>query len=648
MFIEFKVDNLKDFPKELENLLNSQTIKIENIAKNANSYKESIKELDSLSEELDRFFTPLSHLNSTLNSKETQEAYEASLPLLTKFYSKISQNEELYNKIKSIKPSNELEERVLELEKRDFILSGAELNKEDKQKLEEINLKLSKLSNQFSQNLLDATNNYELIVNNPSDVKGIPKNDLEQARVKIDGKDVWKFTLQMPSYIAYLTYGPNREFREKLYKAYNTRAPQNQEIIEEILKLKDEKANLLGFNSYAEYALQTRDANSEDEVLNFLYELLNSAKNSAKEELKELEEFAKEIDNIDALAPFDTAYYSEQLKKRKFNFDESQTKPYFETYSVLDGLLKLTSKLFNVEFKETKTSTWIESVKVYDIYENNKLFGRVYFDLESRESKRGGAWMHNWQSHFIDKDKKEQLASAFVVCNFPTSTKETPSLLRHSDVVTMFHEMGHAIHHLFSKVSERSISGIEGVAWDVVEFPSQFLENFAYEAKILKGFANHYKSGKPISDELLNKIKESKNFQAALGMLRQIEFSIFDFKLHQKLYKGDEIQALLDDIRKETALIKPPKYVKFQHGFAHIFAGGYAAGYYSYKWAEVFSADAFFECLDSGDFNLNRAKEYKTNILEKGATKDMSNLYKEWLNRRPNVKSLTKLYDIKG
>ncbi len=648
MFIEFKVDNLKDFPKELENLLNSQTIKIENIAKNANSYKESIKELDSLSEELDRFFTPLSHLNSTLNSKETQEAYEASLPLLTKFYSKISQNEELYNKIKSIKPSNELEERVLELEKRDFILSGAELNKEDKQKLEEINLKLSKLSNQFSQNLLDATNNYELIVNNPSDVKGIPKNDLEQARVKIDGKDVWKFTLQMPSYIAYLTYGPNREFREKLYKAYNTRAPQNQEIIEDILKLKDEKANLLGFNSYAEYALQTRDANSEDEVLNFLYELLNSAKNSAKEELKELEEFAKEIDNIDALAPFDTAYYSEQLKKRKFNFDESQTKPYFETYSVLDGLLKLTSKLFNVEFKETKTSTWIESVKVYDIYENNKLFGRVYFDLESRESKRGGAWMHNWQSHFIDKDKKEQLASAFVVCNFPTSTKETPSLLRHSDVVTLFHEMGHAIHHLFSKVSERSISGIEGVAWDVVEFPSQFLENFAYEAKILKGFANHYKSGKPISDELLNKIKESKNFQAALGMLRQIEFSIFDFKLHQKLYKGDEIQALLDDIRKETALIKPPKYVKFQHGFAHIFAGGYAAGYYSYKWAEVFSADAFFECLDSGDFNLNRAKEYKTNILEKGATKDMSNLYKEWLNRRPNVKSLTKLYDIKG
>ena len=647
MFIDFKINNLKDFPKELDNLLNSQKEQIIDIAKNAKNYKESIKKLEDLSEELDRFFTPLSHLNSVLNSKETQEAYEKSIPLLSKFSSFISQNEELYKRIKSIKPNNNLQKRVLDLEIRDFKLSGAELNKEDKAKLEEINLKLSELSNKFSQNLLDATNDFELIIDNPKDVEGIPSSDLESAKFEDNGKTKWRFTLQMPSYIAYLTYGPNREIREKLYKAYNTRAPQNQEVIDEILKLKMQKANLLGFKSYAQYALQTRDAKSENDVLEFLYELLKESKNQAISEVEELKAFAKELDNIKDLQPFDVAYYSQKLKKRKFDFDESLTKPYFELNRVLNGMLNLISRLFKVEFKEVDVPTWHKSVKVYDILEDGKIIARIYFDLEARESKRGGAWMHNWQSHYIDANNQENLASAFVVANFAPSSKEQPSLLRHDDVVTLFHEMGHAIHHLFSKVPERSISGIEGVAWDVVEFPSQFLENFAYEEAILKEFAYHYKTGELISKELLKKIKDTKNFQAAMGMLRQLEFAIFDFKLHQKLYQGKEVNDLINQIREDTAIIKPPSYVRFEHGFAHIFAGGYAAGYYSYKWAEVFSADAFFECLDNNDFNLKRAKEYKEHILEKGASKDMSELYKEWLNKRPEPSSLIKLYDIK-
>jgi oligopeptidase A len=647
MFIDFKINNLKDFPKELDNLLNSQKEQIIDIAKNAKNYKESIKKLEDLSEELDRFFTPLSHLNSVLNSKETQEAYEKSIPLLSKFSSFISQNEELYKRIKSIKPNNNLQKRVLDLEIRDFKLSGAELNKEDKAKLEEINLKLSELSNKFSQNLLDATNDFELIIDNPKDVEGIPSSDLESAKFEDNGKTKWRFTLQMPSYIAYLTYGPNREIREKLYKAYNTRAPQNQEVIDEILKLKMQKANLLGFKSYAQYALQTRDAKSENDVLEFLYELLKESKNQAISEVEELKAFAKELDNIKDLQPFDVAYYSQKLKKRKFDFDESLTKPYFELNRVLNGMLNLISRLFKVEFKEVDVPTWHKSVKVYDILEDGKIIARIYFDLEARESKRGGAWMHNWQSHYIDANNQENLASAFVVANFAPSSKEQPSLLRHDDVVTLFHEMGHAIHHLFSKVPERSISGIEGVAWDVVEFPSQFLENFAYEEAILKEFAYHYQTGELISKELLKKIKDTKNFQAAMGMLRQLEFAIFDFKLHQKLYQGKEVNDLINQIREDTAIIKPPSYVRFEHGFAHIFAGGYAAGYYSYKWAEVFSADAFFECLDNNDFNLKRAKEYKEHILEKGASKDMSELYKEWLNKRPEPSSLIKLYDIK-
>ncbi len=646
MFIEFSIDNLKDFPNKLEKLLNNQKEQIDKIAKEATNYNESIKKLEDLDEELERFFTPLSHLNSVLNSKETQEAYENSIPLLSKFSSYISSHNELYEKIKSIVDSNDLEKRVLKLLKRDFLLSGAELNRENKEKLEEINLKLSELSNNFSQNLLDATKEFELIVTDPKDLEGMPKNELEQAKIEENGELKYKFTLQIPSFLAYMTYGINREFREKLYKAYNTRAPQNQEVIEQILELKYKKSKILGFKSYSHYALETRDASSCEDVIGFLEELLQLSKNQAKKEVSELEEFANKLDGIEKLESYDVAYYSQKFKREKFNYEESDTKPYFELNNTLNGMLNLVSKLFSVEFKEVDVKTWHSDVKVYDISNNNKPFARIYFDLEARDTKRGGAWMHNWQGHFVDSCGQENLASAFVVCNFAPSSKDLPSLLRHDDVVTLFHEMGHAIHHLFSKVPQRHISGIEGVAWDVVEFPSQFLENFAYEKQIVKEFGYHHKTREPISDELLTKIKRSKNFQAATGILRQLEFSLFDFKLHQKLYKGFEISKLLDTIREETSIIKPPSYVKFEHGFAHIFAGGYAAGYYSYKWAEVFSADAFFACLEDGNFNLQKAKEYKENILEKGATKEMSTLYKEWLGNRPNSKSLIKLYEI--
>jgi len=646
MFIDFNIDNLEKFPKELHNILKTQEEAINDLVKNGKDYTQTIKVLEDLNEELERFFTPLSHLNSVLNSKETQKAYEDSLPLISKFYSFVSQHKELYEKIKSLTPSNPLQKRVLQLEIRDFKLNGAELNKKDKKALEEINLKLSELSNQFSQNLLNATNKFELIAES-KDVEGIPKSDLEQAKVVIDGKIKYRFTLQMPSYIAYMTYGQNREIREKLYKAYNTRAPQNQEVIDKILDLKQQKAKLLGFNNYVEYALQTRDAQSEEDILNFLSELLNASKEQAIKEVELLCEFAKETDGIENLQSYDVAYYSEKLKQKLFNFDEAQTKPYFELNKTLNGMLDLVSKLFNVEFNPANTPTWHSSVKVYDILEDDKIIARIYFDLEARESKRGGAWMHNWQSHYTKANGEKTLPSAFVVANFAPSSKEQASLLRADDVVTLFHEMGHAIHHLFSKIPERSISGIEGIAWDVVEFPSQFLENFAYEEGILKEFAYHYKTNKPMPKELLAKIKATKNFQSAMAMLRQLEFALFDFKLHQKPHRGEEVNRLLNEIREQTAIIKPPSYTRFEHGFAHIFAGGYAAGYYSYKWAEVFSADAFFACLEDGNFNLKRAKEYKTNILEKGASKDMNQLYQKWLGKRPETKSLVKLYDIK-
>jgi oligopeptidase A len=648
MFQEFKIDDLEHFPQELEKLLNQQRTIINDVTHSDDTtYGKVLKPLQDLDEELGLFFTPLSHLNAVMNSDDTQKAYEESIPLLSKFSSEMAQNEALFKKIEQISTTDAEAKTVVAHEVRDFILSGVKLPQKEKQRMEKISLELSELSNNFSQNLLDATNAYELIIEDKKDVEGMPQSDLDAAKEELNGKTIYKFTLQIPSYLAYMTYGPNREYRKELSKAYSTRAPENADVIDHILALKQEKAKLLGFESYAHYALETRDASTQEEVIGFLNDLADAALPQAGNELEELKVFAKDLDGIEDLAGYDVGYYSEKLKKKKFNFDDTMTKPYFEQNRVLEGLLDIVSELFDVTFKPVNVPTWHTCVKPFDIFEGDALSGRIYFDLEARKEKRGGAWMNDWETHFIDNNGKKHLASAFIVCNFSPATNENPSLLRHDDVVTLFHEMGHAIHHLFGKCHERSVSGINGVAWDVVEFPSQFLENFAYEAAILKRFGFHYETQEPISDTLLAKIKETKNFQAALGILRQVEFSLFDFKLHQKLYQGEEVQTLLDRIREKTSLLKPPSYNKFQHGFAHIFGGGYAAGYYSYKWAEVLSADAFFSCLDEKDgFNKEYAKGYKDVILANGGAKEMSELYLEWLGRKADVKSLIKLYEI--
>jgi len=654
-FQEFKIDNLEQFPKDLEAMLASQLEQIEAIAiADETAYELVVKPLQDLDEELGNFFTPLSHLNSVENSEATQKAYEESLPQLSKFSSTIAQNEALFEKIKKVSSNNVEEKRVLEHDIRGFVLSGAELPLEQKKELESIDLRLSELGNNFSQNLLNATNAFEMIIEDEKDVSEVPQSDLALAKTEVEGKTVYKFTLQIPSYLAYMTYGTSRKYREELSKAYATRAAENAAVIDEMMELRQKKAKLLGFESFAAYSLATKDASSVEEVTKFLEELGEKALPQAKEELAELKAFALKRDGIEDLQGFDVAYYSEKLKKEKFNFDDAMTKPYFEQSKVLRGLLDVVSELFSVEFKESTATVWNEKVKPFDIYKlaedgSNKLAGRIYFDLEARESKRGGAWMHDWETHYVDAQGQKHLPTAFIVCNFSPSTEQNPSLLRHDDVVTLFHEMGHGIHHLFGTCKERSVSGINGVAWDVVEFPSQFLEAFSYEKPILKRFAFHHETGEPMSDELLEKIKETKNYHSALGIVRQVELSLFDFNLHKKLYQGDEVQALIDGIRKTTALLEVPSYNKFQNGFAHIFAGGYAAGYYSYKWAEVLSADAFYECLDEEKgFNQEKADGYLKYILNKGGSEDMSSLYKQWLGREPKVESLLKLYGIEA
>ncbi|MCT7563787.1 M3 family metallopeptidase [Aliarcobacter butzleri] len=652
-FKDFNLDNLENSKEILEKLLDEKRVLINELLNIENkTYKNFVLPFQEIGESINEFLTPIFHIDSVKNSEITTKVYEECLPIISKYETEISQNENIYLSLKDIQFNeksilNDIQNKVLENEIRDFELSGCNLENNKKKRLEEINLKLSELSHKFSQNLLNATNAFEMIITDFEDVKEIPQSDLELAKFEEDGIIKYKFTLQMPSYLAYITYGTNRERREEIYKAYCTKAPENGKIIEQILALKDEKVKILGFENYAQYSLATKMAKTEDDVISFLEELGNKAKKKAKEELEEIKEIALK-DGITDFRSSDMAYYSEKLKKAQYDLDEEYYRPYFEQQSVLNGFFDFLHQMFNIKFTKTQTKAWDEKVKVYDLSEDGKTIARIYIDLEARKDKRGGAWMNNWHSHFRNSNGEINLPTAYIVGNFPQSTKEIPSLLRHSDVVTLFHEMGHALHHLLSKIEEPFVSGISGVAWDTVEFPSQFLEYFSYDKDVLKLFAKHYQTGEVLDDEAIDRIIKAKNFQSSLATVRQVEFALFDFKLYQKLYKTeDEIQSLLDTIREEFAAIIPPRYNKFQNGFSHIFSGGYSAGYYSYKWAEVLSADAFYMFIDSGNiFNKELGIKYRDTILSQGGSYDMDKLFFDFAKREPSIDSLLKIEGI--
>jgi oligopeptidase A len=654
MFKEFDLKDFDNSAKNLEIIIENDKKKLEDLLKiEEKTYENFVHPIAQMEEELGQFCTPIFHMDGVKNSENTQKVFNECLPIISIFSSQLASNEEVYSAIKDIqsKYNSSLtieQQKVLENEIRDFKLGGCGLNEEDKKTLENLNLKLSELGKDFSQNLLDATNGWEMILEDFEEVKEIPKSDLEIATFidEKDGKTKYKFTLQMPSYIAYMTYGTNREKREEIYKAYCTRAPQNGKLIELILELKLQEANLLGFENYAQLSLASKMAKSEDEVLDFLYEIGKYSQAKANEEVEELKEFSRK-DGCEDIQSYDLGYYSQKLKEKKYDIDEEYYRPYFEKDSVLNGLFDFLNKLFGITFKKVTTSTWDDKVSVYEISDskNNNKIARLYLDLEARDDKRGGAWMHNWHTHSIIGDEKT-LATAYVVCNFPVSTEKTSSLLRHSDVVTLFHEMGHALHHMLSQVKEPLVSGVNGVAWDTVEFPSQFLEYFAYEKDVLKLFAKHYETDEILDDVAIDKLIKAKNFQSSLSTIRQLEFALFDFKIHQKLYNEEEVHEVLDNIRNEISVIKPPVYNKFQNGFSHIFAGGYAAGYYSYKWAEVLSADAFYLFIENGIFNKELATRYKEIILGQGGSDDMNRLYFKFTGKEPDIKSLLKIDGI--
>lgn len=646
MFPEFHSDNLLEKEKTILNKMEYNKRFIEALLQNDSiSYQNFLKPYQRVQTELGDLVTEVSHLNSVKNNEESQTIYSRLLPKLSEYYTDLGQNEEIFSallKIQKAEPTLNAEQtKVLENEIRDFRLSGVGLDKTTKEELKNIRVKLSDLTNQFSQNVLNATNAFALHLNE-DDVKGIPESDKNSAK-QPDG--TYKFTLHFPSYIAYMTYGENREIRKKLYDAYCTRAPENGKLIEEILNLRDKEAKLLGFETYAHLSLATKVANTPEEVISFLDHLALKAKPIAEKEYSEIKSFAKKLGR-DSLEPWDLTYYSEKFKKDSFSYDEEIYRPYLEKETVIKGTFQFLEKLLGVTFKQANTPVWEPSVLCYDLLVEGETQSRLYLDLEVRSEKKGGAWMHNWKPHFEDENGKRVLPIAFVVASFPKATETQPSLLRPSDVVTLFHELGHALHHLLSKVKEPFVSGVNGVEWDAVEFPSQFLENFVYEPKVLELFAKHYQTKEPIPSSYIDTMVKAKNFMSAMGVIRQLEFAKFDMLVHKERPTETRVQEILDQVRKEIAIVIPPAYNKFQNSFTHIFAGGYAAGYYSYKWAELLSANAFYSFIDKGVFDLDHASHFRKTVLEKGGSSNAMNLFREFYGKDPEIDALLRLNGI--
>ncbi|TCK62510.1 M3 family metallopeptidase [Seleniivibrio woodruffii] len=645
MFINYRPEQLADAKTELDSILKSNRETIDSLLKQENrTYRNFIRPLMETDIRINEFFTPVSHVNYVNNTEETQEVYNYCMPEITKYGTETAQRKDIYDAVSAVyeaekKTLTPEQTKVLENMLKGFRLSGVHLPQEQKARLMEINLELTQLSTDFFQNILKDTDSFEYIVTDEKDVAGIPEPDLKVARCD----EGWCFTLKMPSYTAYMTYGPNREIREKLYHAFTTRAPQNAEIIEKTLKLRKEEAEILGFRRFSDLSLERKNAKSPEEVISFLTELAEKAEKQAVEEMEELKKLAQLPDT----ASYDTGFYAEKLRRIKCGYNEQEYRPYFEHHSVVKGLFDFTEKIFGISFVQVDVPVWHETVKVYDIYKNGEVFARIYTDMEVRKGKRDGAWMNNWQTRRINAEGRLVPATAIICGNFPHATEDSPSLLRHSDVVTLFHEMGHALHHLLSEVDEADVSGVNGVEWDVIEFPSQFYELFAFNPDVLKMFSKHWQTGEVLPDEMIARLDGVRTFMSATGMLRQIEFGLFDMTIHADAYTADEVQRILNDIRKKTTVIQPPAYNKFQHGFSHIFSGGYAAGYYSYKWAERLSCDAYGIFTEKGVFNAEVGRSFLENVLSKGGSGDMIEFFRKFAGREPDSRSLLRVNGIR-
>jgi oligopeptidase A len=619
-----------------------------------------IEPLENADDKLGKAWSPVSHLNSVVNNDALRDAYNACLPKLSAYSTEMGQNEALFSAYRFIAESPEYstlsvaQQKIITNALRDFKLSGIALDNEKKQRYKEISQELSKLASNYEENVLDATNAWSKLITDEAALAGLPASALAQAKqtAEIDQQQGWKITLQFPSYHAVMTYADNRELRRELYEAYSTRAsdqgPQagqwdNTEIMEKILALRHEKARLLGYKNFAELSLATKMAEKTADVIHFLEDLAEKSLPQAKKDLAELRAFADEQHGIKDLQSWDAGYYSEKMRQHYYQLSQEEVKAYFPVSRVLPGLFAVVKKLYGLKITEIDSfDSWHPDVQFFQIHDKeNQLRGQFYLDLCARPKKRGGAWMDDC----VGRKKTNhsiQIPVAYLTCNFTPPTGDDPALLTHDEVTTLFHEFGHGLQHMLTKIDYLGVSGINGVEWDAVELPSQFMENWCWEKESLQLVSGHYQTGETLPDSLFDKMMAAKNFQAGMVMVRQLEFSLFDFRIHQDYDPalGGRIYETLEKVRSQVAVIHPPKSNRFPHGFSHIFAGGYAAGYYSYKWAEVLSSDAFSLFEEKGIFNQDAGNAFLSNILESGGSEDAMELFVKFRGRKPNIDAL--------
>ncbi len=622
----------------------------------APTWENFIHPLDDAEERLSRAWSQVSHTNAVVNTPELREAYNSNLTALTAFYADLGQNEALYARYKQLKAQPEFaslsaaRKKIVENELRDFRLGGAELPEAKKARFKAIQEELSQLSSKFEENVMDATDAFSLLVENAAELAGIPEDAVQAAReaAQKDGKAGWKFTLHIPSYMPVLQYADNRALREKLYYAYATRASEfgkpeldNTSLINQILKLRAEAAALLGYANYAELSLASKMAQSPQEVMDFLRSLAKRAKPFAERDMAELKEYAVKL-GLDSLQAWDVGYVSEKLREGRYAFSDQEVKQYFPESRVLHGLFRVISSLYGVEVRKAHAAVWHPDASFYEIVgKDGELIGQFYLDLYARDKKRGGAWM----DEAITRRRKAhgiETPVAFLTCNFSAPVGGKPALFTHDEVITLFHEFGHGLHHLLTKVEEYGVSGIKGVEWDAVELPSQFMENFCWEWDVLQHMTQHVDTGEPLPRALYDKMIAAKNFQAGMQTVRQIEFSLFDMRLHSEFDADGSLTVLqlLEQVRDEVAVVRPPAYNRFPNNFAHIFAGGYAAGYYSYKWAEVLSADAYSLFEENGVLSDETGKRFWSEILAQGGSRSALESFVAFRGREPTIDAL--------
>ncbi len=616
--------------------------------------------LEEMEDRLNKCWSPVRHLHSVADDEQLRKAYNICLPLLTDYSTDMMQNHDLYLAYEQIAGGEQYsrldaaQQKVITNALRDFHLSGVTLDQDKKSEYKRVQQELSQLETRFEENLLDATHAWTRVVTDPVELAGLPESALAQAVQAAGEKQQqgWLFTLDFPSYYPVMQYADDASLRQQMYTAYVTRASNqgpgthqwdNSTVMEKILALRASKAALLGFESFADYSLARKMANSPTEVLTFLQDLASRSRATALAEFEELSEFARTRYGVKTLNAWDIAYYSEKLRKFRFDISQEQIKPYFPVGSVLEGLFNLVERLYGLVITRTvDIPVWHPDVSFYHIHDQAGVHrGSFYLDLYARQHKRGGAWMDEC---IVRKRQNStlQLPVAYLNCNFTPPVNGQSALLTHDDVTTLFHEFGHGLHHMLTLVDYTPVAGINGVPWDAVELPSQIMENWCWERELINVMGRHHLTGAPLPDELYERMLQAKNFQSGMQMMRQLELALFDFRLHcEKAVAGSAgIQAMLDEVRRETAVFIPPEFNRFQHSFSHIFAGGYAAGYYSYKWAEVLSADAFSKFEEEGIFNRITGEAFLHTFLERGGSRDPMELFIEFRGRKPAIDAL--------